>query len=369
MTFPAALTNAISIRDRFGRVRSHGLFALQSGLAVGAAWLLAHNVLHHPQPFFAPIAALAVLSASLGQRIGRVLELVVGVAVGVLVGDGLVHLFGRGPVQLAAIVALAVLAAVFVRASPVLIIQSAATAVLLVAVPPRTAGLGPERFVDALVGGAVGVMVTAVLLPPNPVTATQRAAEPLLTALADGFEAVAGGLDTRDRSGAEEALGAMRNTSGAMTTYNNAVTASREAVKLSPVWRRYRDRLGRYAEIAPYLDRMTRNARVLARRAAALLRAEERVPTALVAAVEALGTATRRLARCLESGEEPVAVRDLARSAVRHSREALETEMGFSGKMTVGQIRFAAYDLLRASGLDRDEAETMVQDAARPARK
>jgi uncharacterized membrane protein YgaE (UPF0421/DUF939 family) len=367
MALPATLANAVSVRDRFRRVRDHGLLAVQSGLAAGTAWWVAYGIIGHHEPFFAPIAALAVLSASLGQRVGRVIELAIGVAVGVLVGDLLVNVLGNGPLQLGVIVVLAVLAAVFVRASPVLIVQSAASAVLVVAVRRPGIGIGTERFEDALIGGAIGLLVTAVLLPPNPVKVTQRAAEPLLTALADGFEAAAGALDTRDKAAADEALEGLRNIGAALTAYNSAVAASKEAVRLSPVWWRYRDRLARYADIAPDLESVTRNARVLARRAAALLRDEEPVPTELVASVESLGTATRKLGKALESGEEPTVARELTRSAVRHATQALESPMGFSGKMMVGQIRFAASDLLRAMGLPREEAETVVRDAARPA--
>jgi hypothetical protein len=201
--------------------------------------------------------------------------------------------------------------------------------------------------VDALIGGGVGLLVTALLLPPNPMTVAQRAAEPLLDALADGFEAIAAALDIRDQKAAEAALERLRGTNAELATYNDALVASQEAVKLSPVWWRFRHRLARYAESAPELDRVTRNARVLARRAVALLRDHEPVPTELLAAVEALGTATRELGHALERGEEPVATRELVRCAVRHASEAHEATLGFSGQMAIGQIRFVATDLFR----------------------
>jgi uncharacterized membrane protein YgaE (UPF0421/DUF939 family) len=220
--------------------------------------------------------------------------------------------------------------------------------------------------VDALIGGGVGLLVTALLLPPNPMTVAQRAAQPLLDALADGFEAIAAALDIRDRAAAEEALERLRGTNAELAAHNDALLASQEAVKLSPVWWRFRHRLARYAETAPELDRVTRNARVLARRAVALLRDHEPVPTELLAAVEALGTATRKLGRALERGQEPVATRELVRSAVRHASRAHEATLGFSGQMAIGQIRFVATDLLRATGMDRAEAEKAVRAASAP---
>ncbi|HEV7896776.1 MAG TPA: FUSC family protein, partial [Planosporangium sp.] len=203
MALPAVATTAAAIRDRLTRVRENALLALQAGCAAGAAWFVAHDIVGHTQPFFAPVAAVVALGAALGHRIRRVVELAIGVAVGVLVGDTLIYLIGTGPLQLAAVVALAVVLVVFfVRGSPVLVIQAASSAVLVATVQPPTTGLAYPRFLDALIGGATGLLVTALLLPPNPLTVAQRAAEPLLAAIADGFEGVAAALDARDQAAA-----------------------------------------------------------------------------------------------------------------------------------------------------------------------
>jgi uncharacterized membrane protein YgaE (UPF0421/DUF939 family) len=366
MALPASWTTAVTISDRLRRVRATALLAVQAGCAAGLAWFVAHDLIGHPQPFFAPVAAVVSLGAALGHRIRRVLELAVGVAVGVLVGDGLIYLIGTGPLQIAAVVALAVILVVFfVRGSPVLVIQAASSAVLVATVQPPTTGLAYPRFIDALVGGGIGLLVTALLLPPNPLTVAQRAAEPLLAAIADGFESIAAALDARDLGAAEEALERLRGTNAELTAYNEALVASREAVRLSPVWWRLRGALARYAETASDLDRVTRNARVLARRSVTLLRDDEPVPTELLAAVEALGVATRKLGRAMERGEAPVKTREAVCCAVRHASQAREATLGFSGQMTIGQIRFVATDLLRATGLGRTDAEKAVRACGR----
>jgi uncharacterized membrane protein YgaE (UPF0421/DUF939 family) len=48
------------------RLRSSALPIVQCGLAAGAAWLVAHDVVGHERPFFAPIAAVISLGVSLG---------------------------------------------------------------------------------------------------------------------------------------------------------------------------------------------------------------------------------------------------------------------------------------------------------------
>jgi uncharacterized membrane protein YgaE (UPF0421/DUF939 family) len=363
-TYPQRM--AAKIRDRLGRVRAHGLLAIQAGLAAGLSWFVAHDVVGHRQPFFAPVASVVALGAALGQRLVRVVELVLGVAVGVLVGDALVYVIGTGALQLSLVVALAVAIAVFVRGSPVIIIQASSSAVLIATLQPPTTGLAYPRFFDALIGGGIGIVITALFVPTNPVTVAQRAAEAMLGSMADGIEAVATALDRRDRAAVEEALERLRDLSGELTGYQEALTGSREAATISPVWWRYRDELVRYSDSAPDLDRAVRNCRVLARRAVALLRDDEPVPTELLAALDKVAAAMRELARELEHGDEPTKARELMLAAVRDAAAAQVATLGFSGAMMIGQVRFAATDLLRATGLDRVDAEKLVRAAATP---
>jgi uncharacterized membrane protein YgaE (UPF0421/DUF939 family) len=355
---------AAKIGDRLRRVRDNAVLAVQAGCAAGLSWFVAHDLVGHRQPFFAPVASVVALGAALGQRLRRVVELVIGVALGVLVGDALIYFIGTGGVQLALVVALAVVIAVFVRGTPVTIIQASSSAVLIATLQPPGTGLAYPRFLDALIGGGIGIVITALFVPTNPVRVAQRAAESMLTSMADGIDAVAAALDARDRAAAEEALERLRDASGELTGYEGALAASREAATISPVWWRYRNRLTRYADSAPDLDRVVRNARVLARRAVALLRDEEPVPTELLAALDAFGSALRELARELDGGAEPLGTRELVGVAVRNAAQAQVATLGFSGAMMIGQVRFAATDLLRATGLDRVDAEKLVRSAA-----
>src|SRR5256884_600352 len=101
-----------TLADRVRRVRVALLFAAQAGVAAGLSWLIAFDWLHHPRPFFAPIAAVIALNVSVGQRLRRVVELVVGVALGILVGDVLIYFIGTGGWQIGAGVGAAATASV-----------------------------------------------------------------------------------------------------------------------------------------------------------------------------------------------------------------------------------------------------------------
>src|SRR5215469_5330071 len=85
-----SLRTTTNLIDRLRRLRGGALLAAQAGVAAALAWLVAHDLIGHPRPFFAPIAAVVVLNVSVGQRLRRAIELVVGVALGILVGDVLI---------------------------------------------------------------------------------------------------------------------------------------------------------------------------------------------------------------------------------------------------------------------------------------
>ena len=185
------------IREDFGRrvrrLLRTGLPIVQAGIAAGLAWFIAKQLVGHPQPFFAPIAAVISLGVSLGQRMRRSVELVVGVSIGIGVGDVLISLIGTGPWQIALVVMLAMSAAVLLDSGSVIVLQAASSSVLVATlIPPATAG-GWTRMVDAAVGGVVGIVV-ALLLPANPLTVAHRNGRVVLGALADALRGVGGGV-------------------------------------------------------------------------------------------------------------------------------------------------------------------------------
>ena len=60
------------------RLRGGWRSVLEATAAATIAWLIATRLLNHPQPFFAPAAALIVLGQARGQRTFRAVEVVLG---------------------------------------------------------------------------------------------------------------------------------------------------------------------------------------------------------------------------------------------------------------------------------------------------
>ena len=83
-----------------------------AALGAGIAWFIAHRLLGHQQPFFAPISAAVTLSVSRFQRAQRVIHLVGGVLLGIGVGEGLRTALGTSTYVIGLIVLLTLLIAV-----------------------------------------------------------------------------------------------------------------------------------------------------------------------------------------------------------------------------------------------------------------
>ncbi|MET8310998.1 FUSC family protein [Micromonospora sp. NPDC005173] len=356
--------SAATVRDRLRRVRAMGGLAVQAGLAATLSWLVAHDLLHISQPLFAPISAVSTLAASVGQRLRRTVELIIGVTVGVLIGDLLLVVIGTGWWQLAVVVVLAILVALFLVGSAAVVVQAGATAVLITTLSPSVRDLEIPRFVDALVGGGVALLVTAVLLPLNPLRVLNRAARPALDLLSTQLDATAGALTERDAAAARTALAELRQNKDELKALVEATQGAREASTLSPVhWHERHGPVGRFAHAAEPIDRAMRNSGTLIRRAVSLIEDGEPVPEPMPRAVACLAEAVRLLKRQFAVGDEPRQARDQALRAVCAAGDAYREGVGFSGAVVVAQVRTTVSDLLVATGLDQEDANLLVRRA------
>ncbi|MGW5365661.1 FUSC family protein [Actinopolymorpha pittospori] len=342
---------------------------VQSAAAAAIAWLVATGLIGHSQPFFASIAAVLSLGVSLGQRLRRSVELVFGVAIGILVADLLVAVIGRGWWQIGLVVLLAMAAAVLAGGGAVLVNQGAGSAILIVALAPTAGSLASapwSRFVDALVGGVVGLLVNAVLLPMNPVVLARRSANPLLDELAGVLDEIAAALEARDVDRADEALQRARAIESALTEFREALGAGREIARIAPFRRRSRGHLMQYVDAVDHIDHAVRNVRVLARRAVVAVQRDEAFGPGLPPAIRRLGEAVRTLRNELGKGAEPRAARQGLVDAVELATAAVGP--GFSANVMIAQIRSAAHDLLRAAGLELADVDRALRRVVPPAR-
>jgi uncharacterized membrane protein YccC len=336
---------------------------LQTAVAASLAWYLASGVLGHDQPFFAAIAAVVSTGVVVGQEGRRAIELVFGVACGLAVADLLVLAIGTGTVQIGIVVALAMAAAMMLGGGTLLITEAGVSALLAITLEPTTTGLSPERFIDALVGSGVALVVRAVF-PSDPRHIVERAAHPIFDDLVGALEEIAAALRDCDLGRAERALQKAREIDRRIGVFREALDAGYDTVRLSPPRRRALGQLGLYATAADQLDLAVRNVRVLARAAAAAVREGEPAPEALSEAIRDLARAVEALSAYIEEAAHPVETRRFAIDAAVGATAVLLERNDLRTSMLVGQIRSTAVDLLRASGMDSTESLDALREAA-----
>src|SRR5512132_4382322 len=178
---------SIASSRRLRRVRAGTGLLLRAALAATIAWLLAEHVAGHDDPFFAPLAAVVALAAGRAEHGPRAPRLLFGLAVGIAVGEGTLDLAGRGAAALGLAVLIATLLVLLIDGAPVVVAQGAAAAVLVVT---AAGGAGLTRIVDALIGGAVALVVE-LRFAPRRVQRLRRAEHAALAEMADGLERAA----------------------------------------------------------------------------------------------------------------------------------------------------------------------------------
>lgn len=331
----------------------------QTAVGAGAAWALARYALGHRQPFFAPIAAAISLGASTGRRGRQAVQLMAGVVVGIVIADLVVAAIGTGAVQIALVVALAMFAALLFSRSPLLVNQAAASAILVVALH-RPHG-GSQRLLDALTGGAVALLIGAVLFPADPRRLVEDAARHVLEVLADGLSRVADALRDPEQVVSGWSLEIARNVHASLAALAQAQETAAGVVKHAPGRRRARAAVERLSAQAAQLDLLANAELSLVRRSGQIAAAGRPVP-------EWLGDALRELEAALEAlAEDPAgqAAQDAARAhAIEAAREAARHTGSDPGVVALAlQARAMARDLLYVTGMGADQAGEALAEA------
>lgn len=360
----AAERSRVSVRERFGTLWSVLPAVLQTAVAAAGAFTIARDVVGHNGPFVAAVSAIVALGITYGQRTKRAVEIVIGVAVGVLVSDLITIGLGTGPGQIALVIGLAMSAAIVLGGSRVVVSQAATSAALVatVSVPDH---VSLARPIDALIGGAIALLVNLVISPVNPARMAQRAATPLLEELGAVLRDVAAALESRDHDGTVDALARARGLDALMAHFTDAAEVGVEVAALSPLRRGHREDLARYQREAEQIDLAVRNVRVLARGAVRAVDLEAHVPPETVSALRALASAVVALAPDPVDSGRAARAREHALKAAAGATLGLERTGNLSASVIVGQVRAMATDLLRGLGATDADAVDEVRRAVR----
>ncbi|MEU8182127.1 FUSC family protein [Micromonospora sp. NPDC049044] len=364
-----------TVRIRAWRLRLFGLLAVQAGVAASVAWFVGYQFLDNPTPVLAPTTAVGIVAASMGSRVRRTIELLVGVVLGLAVGDLLMPLFGIGAWQTGVVVVLAIIVAVLLKGGGSLLTQAGGTAVLIATLEPPVRDLSIPRFVDAAVGGLVGLVVGLLLVPIHPRRTVRRLAEPIIDPTLAILHDLATALRRRDLGVAEQSLGKLRTLGPRMTALDEGLGAAQEVARLAPTRWHERRSVDFYSEAVRHMERSFYAFRAIARRLVKALRDEEPLPEEFATAVDLLATSIQTLRCAIRAKAEPKVARQQILTAVELIGKAQggaapdptrphTHRLGYSGMIATGDFRTAAQDLLIASGLETDRAAALVRQTA-----
>jgi uncharacterized membrane protein YgaE (UPF0421/DUF939 family) len=338
-----------SLRARVARLRSKSWQVGQCAVAAALAWYAAKDLVGHPQPFFAPIAAVVSLGTSYGQRLRRVAEVTLGVAIGVFLGDVLTHWWGSGGWQIAVIVTLAMVSALLLDAGQIFVTQAAVQAIVVSTLLPDP-GKAFLRWSDALVGGAVA-LVAATVVPRAPLRRPREQAAVVVRKIATLLRAAADSIEDGDVERALATLAEARTTDGLIAELKAASDEGMSVIASSPFRRRHRADLRRMAELVEPLDFALRNTRVLTRRVAVACHRHEPIPAGYATFLRDLAVVTDDIAADLRADRMAVAAREpLIRLGGASS--SLERTSVLSAEVVLASVRSLIADLLAVSGMD-----------------
>lgn len=344
-------------RVRTDRLSGRLVFIVQCGIGAALAWWLAKDVFDHPLPFFAPVTAIISLGLSYGQRVRRAVEVMVGVAIGVLIGDVFAHLFGSGVLQLLVVIVLAMTIASLFGAGLLITIQAGVQAAIittLVAAP----GQAFTRWLDAVIGGSVALLISA-LVPATGLHRPRQKAALVVQEIASILRETAIVIRTDDGELAGATLRRARASERMLDELRSLASEGVAVVRLSPFRRRHLPGAQAIADLLEPLDRAIRNLRVLVRRALVGTRRGEVIPPAYTALLDDLARSCDDIARELHERHEPTAARaGLHRLAERSA--VIDPASGLSGEVIRAQVRSMVVDLLVLTGMSVDEAGELV---------
>ncbi|MEO6532315.1 MAG: FUSC family protein [Pseudolysinimonas sp.] len=337
----------------------HSLPAIaQILVAVAAAYSIARWGLGHAVPILAVTLTINALGFSRDARPRRVAESVLGILLGVALSDGLALIVGRGLWQL-----LVVLLVVFVVGRAVSSNASFAVAAAvpsaLVVLLPVPAGGPFGRTLDALVGGVVALLVTA-LIPRDPHRAALRDGRVLFSVLTESMGSIADSLSEADEAAGELALTRLRRTQPLIDDWAKSLDTAIAVSRISPFLRRQLPALRRNMRVQRAADLASRHLRTLARRVEFLVRDGEARPALadLVADTRtALGLLGQELDDLQVTGQARSLLSDLAR---RLDPAVVVPDAGVTDAAIVLMLRPFVIDLLIGTGLEPDAARELL---------
>ena len=331
---------------------------LQSTAAATVAWVVARRIVHHHEPFFAPIAALVSLNTALGERGLNALRLLQGVVLGIGVAELTLLALGGGYGSLALATFVALLVARTLGGARIVLAQAAIGAIPTIAV--ANGEVGYQRLTDALIGAGVALVFSQLLFSPEPLRLLRRMETNALTAMADALDLTGRALDG-DEALAERAIESQRELRDHLSELARMRRASARVARHSLAWRTHIAPVVRENEDAGYLDLLGGSCLLLTRTSLDAADEDQRL---LAPCVRALSATLAELAR--QPGDKATRQRAVDRSLeILRGMRAVRAEPNPELATALTAARVAVTDLMLFVGVDPAEARAATREEPR----
>lgn len=230
-----------SLRYRIGglraallrRGRTPGLRTAKTTLAAVLAYVVADAIGTSPAPVLAPLTALLVVQVTFYRTVAQSVQRIVSVLSGVLVAVAVAGLVGLTWYSLAAVIAFSLVLGRALRLGPHLLEVPISAMLVLAVGGAEDAAAG--RFYETLVGAAVGVLVSLVIVPPLYLQPAGDAIGELADRMARLLREQAGTLrGDWSRAAADRSLAAARALGAEIDRADRKLVQAEESARLNP---------------------------------------------------------------------------------------------------------------------------------------
>lgn len=333
---------------------------IQIVVAATGAYSIAHYLLGHAVPLLAVTVTITSLGFVRDARPIRVLETAIGVLIGIALSEVMLLVIGNGVWQIAVVLFVTLLVARFLSGSNAFAVAAGVQSMLVMLLPvPSTGVFG--RSLDGLIGGAVALIVTAVI-PRDPRHIARRDAARLFSSFTEALDSLVLALDEADEPAAENALERLRATQPTIDAWTASLDSATAIARISPFLRRHLPDLEAQARVLHGMDLATRNLRVISRRIDFLVR--DGVPRpAMAALLSSLAISVRLLH---ESLDDPL-IADTVRVGLVAVAERLRPDIVVAGaavtdSVVILMLRPLLVDLLTAADLAQGKARALLPE-------
>jgi uncharacterized membrane protein YgaE (UPF0421/DUF939 family) len=349
-------------RQGLRRVRgSFGPILLASAAAF-VAYTITHDLLGHPAPFFAPVAAWLCLGFTYNRIPRKVAEMGAGASVGVAVGEVVLLTAGSGPWQISLGLVLGGLIGRFIDRGILSTTQSGVNAMVVIGLGDFAfASGGPfARWTDALVGSAVA-FVLSVVVPGNLMARPRRYQRWLMTELATALGVIAQAVRDGNPQRLKDAHALLRGVEQILADASAALQTSSEIARLNPAMRRYRAQAAELSRLEALSRRLLHTAELMLRQSRGTVDEGGRSPQVAALIDQAAGV-LHSLASAVGQWQFPGHARHEATKLAGAVGPDQVGSEGWRSIVLVSLLRSVVIDLLQLTGLSRSEARQRLAD-------